>query len=300
MLFHRSIDSKGVISLDGLDSRLNKEEKEILKVLANARSNQLLLHLLADLEISVFSDVYNWFQKKLVILHPDTRLDYSRVISSNKLATVEFCELLREFDLDVSSLIMVPIPLYQLKGYLPEFILTEVEKMLKKNPDKPVITSGSSKGFFRIQMDKKGELQAEKIGARTKYSDEVYFDFTELSDGTLRIFDFIPMLLELRNNDSTFLIDEIGRSLHPMLVKKLLQVYLEMDKRHDEQLIATTHSDYLLNFDSVRKDEIWFVEKKWGASKLIPLSEYRFENRTDRNLRNDYLKGRYGGIPVLR
>ena len=48
----------------------------------------------------------------------------------------------------------------------------------------------------------------------------------------------------------------------------------------------------------MRQDEIWFVERgKDHASRIYSLSDY--SHRSDKNVMNDYLLGRYGAIPHI-
>lgn len=48
----------------------------------------------------------------------------------------------------------------------------------------------------------------------------------------------------------------------------------------------------------LRKDEIWFVVKnKFGASQLHSLEEYNV--RFDKEIRKDYLLGRFKAIPKI-
>jgi hypothetical protein len=119
----------------------------------------------------------------------------------------------------------------------------------------------------------------------------------EESDGSLRIMDFIPMLIDLRLNDVVYLIDEIDRSMHPMLSQKILEYYFShLEDMRDTQLIFTTHESNLMDLKLIRADEVWFVEKDQnGASHLTSLAEYK--PRED--IRKGYLQGRYGAIPFF-
>lgn len=47
-----------------------------------------------------------------------------------------------------------------------------------------------------------------------------YFSLEEESDGTNRLFDYIPLILDFIQGDKVFIIDEIERSLHPSLIKR--------------------------------------------------------------------------------
>ena len=105
------------------------------------------------------------------------------------------------------------------------------------------------------------------------------------------------MLIDLRLNESVYLVDEIDRSMHPMLSQKLLEYYFNhLSDERDTQLIFSTHESNLLNLDLIRADEVWFIEKGHeGASHLTSLAEYK--PRED--IRKGYLQGRYGAIPFF-
>lgn len=126
-----------------------------------------------------------------------------------------------------------------------------------------------------------------------------YFDYEygEESEGTQRLLDFMEMLL--CNEDAVFVVDELDRSLHPMLTKHFLELFNEMHANDCTQLVFTTHEDSLMDFECLRKDEIWFVDRKEGkGSTLYPL-DFFAEVRTDTSVDKNYWNGRYGGVPVL-
>jgi AAA15 family ATPase/GTPase len=121
----------------------------------------------------------------------------------------------------------------------------------------------------------------------------------EESDGTRRMIDILMYLINAKIKGQTLIIDEIERSLHPNLVKELVNYYTENDKNKRTQLIYSTHDENFIDLTSYRKDTIWLVDKdKSGSSKLTSLDEY--DIRSDRRkIQNDYLEGRFGGIPEL-
>ncbi len=123
------------------------------------------------------------------------------------------------------------------------------------------------------------------------------FTATEESDGTRRLLDYLPALFEAINSRRVYLIDEIERSIHPLLIKELIRKFSH-DEHTSGQLIFSTHESNLLDQDIFRPDEIWFAEKnKEGATELYPLSEFKEHHTID--IRKGYLNGRYGGIPFL-
>lgn len=130
------------------------------------------------------------------------------------------------------------------------------------------------------------------------FNSESLFEFNEESDGTNRLFELIPAFDGLTSEGNMiYIIDELERSLHPILAKELLNLFVNNSKPNS-QLIFTTHETHLLDLELLRQDEIWFAEKRIdGSSSFYPLSDYK--PREDKNIRNGYLEGRYGGIPFL-
>ncbi|RKR10372.1 hypothetical protein C8C83_2046 [Flavobacterium sp. 90] len=124
------------------------------------------------------------------------------------------------------------------------------------------------------------------------------FEFSEESDGTNRLFELAPAFEELLHEDDfVYIIDELERSMHPLLAKELLKTY-SLNSKTNSQLIFTTHESHLLDDELLRRDEIWFTEKKSdGSTEFYPLSN--FNPRGDKVLERGYLEGRYGGIPFL-
>jgi AAA15 family ATPase/GTPase len=109
--------------------------------------------------------------------------------------------------------------------------------------------------------------------------------------------EYLPALFYAVSRRKTYFIDEIERSIHPLLIKELIKKF-SLDKDTMGQLIFSTHESNLLDQDIFRPDEIWFAEKnKEGATELYALSEFKEHHTID--IRKGYLNGRYGGIPFL-
>ena len=130
-------------------------------------------------------------------------------------------------------------------------------------------------------------------------NDIAMFSLSNESDGTKRLFDYIPLILDLMKGSKVFVVDEIERSLHPSLVYQIFKLFLDSCESIDSQLIVTSHETTLMTQNLLRKDEIWFMEKNAeGESKLVSLEEYKV--RFDKELRGSYLDGSFGGIPKFR
>ena len=95
------------------------------------------------------------------------------------------------------------------------------------------------------------------------------------------------------------MIDEIDSSLHPMVVRFVLQLLLDPSvSKSGAQFWLTTHDTSLLDTELLRRDQIWFVEKNdRQASRLYPLTE--FKPRKNEALERAYLRARYGGVPYI-
>ena len=117
------------------------------------------------------------------------------------------------------------------------------------------------------------------------------------SDGTRRLIEYMPLFYAVTKQGGVYIVDEIERSMHPILIKDIIQKLSESNTAKG-QLIFTTHESGLLDQNIFRPDEIWFAQKDSEQStQLYPLSDYNIHKTA--NIENGYLIGRYGGIPFL-
>jgi len=94
-------------------------------------------------------------------------------------------------------------------------------------------------------------------------------------------------------------VDELHDSIHPLLAIEVIRQFSDIRSNPGlAQLIFNTHDTNLLSAGVLRRDQIWFTEKRQdGTSQLYPLTD--FKPRMQENLENGYLQGRYGAIPFL-
>jgi hypothetical protein len=94
-------------------------------------------------------------------------------------------------------------------------------------------------------------------------------------------------------------IDEIDRSLHPLLAKGFVRTFLQLCAGKGSQLIFTTHETAFLDLELLRRDEIWFADKKQaeGTTELYSLADYKV--RTDLKIDKAYLEGRFEAVPPI-
>ena len=160
------------------------------------------------------------------------------------------------------------------------------------------VGGGSAKEFVVDTTD--NQLKRIRIQAAHEYElgKMSPIDLTEESDGTQRLLNLIPALHDLHKCGGVYFIDEIDRSLHPMLVRNFLEHFLKSCEGSQRQLIMTTHESNLLDQELLRRDEIWFAEKDpAGATHLYSLIDFKVRN--DLEIRKHYLQGRFGAVPFL-
>lgn len=123
--------------------------------------------------------------------------------------------------------------------------------------------------------------------------------FDEESDGTQAwIETAIPALFTIAEG-GVLIVDEIDSSLHPVLVRQLIGLFISPDiNGTGAQLLFTSHDTTLLgNFPSavVSADSAWLTEKSGSRSALYSLDEFRISDSN--NIEKRYLQGAFGAVP---
>lgn len=127
----------------------------------------------------------------------------------------------------------------------------------------------------------------------------VPLDWERESAGTHRFFALIGPWLDILRNGYTVCIDEIETSMHPLMVRELLRLFLsEKENTGGAQVIFTTHNPLFLDNTLLRRDQVWFTDKDdEGVAHLYPLTDYR--TRKGESRIRGYLAGRYGAVPFV-
>jgi uncharacterized protein len=119
------------------------------------------------------------------------------------------------------------------------------------------------------------------------------------SEGTKKFFHLTGPILNTLENGNVLIIDELDTKLHPLLTRKIVELFHNPKTNpKNAQLIFTTHDTNLLDRELFRRDQIWFTEKdKNHSSQLYSLSDFKIRN--DMDLEKNYIEGKYGAIPYL-
>lgn len=266
-------------------SIMNKYKKNLYEKYSNLR---------------VFRNVYIWIDDMLDINYPNRPIsDYSYMAKTEKMD--EVCKIIKAFGTGITGFQMVdvdPEKIFmlipkQIRGEILEDIEIKKANIHRMKLKKIGFVMRSNKEFFILNIASDGKIEGKTI----KFlhgKENILFDISEESDGTVRILDLIEVLLSGANK--TYVIDELDRCLHPSLTCKFVETYLQLAAERNIQLIVTTHESRLLDLDILRRDEVWFVDKRiTGESDIYSLEEYN--TRFDQKIDKAYLDGRYGGVP---
>jgi hypothetical protein len=271
-------------------------------VAKGTRTNQLFLSETVDRNLDNFSEIYSWFDRTLKIISPNTKASGIEFkISEDSTFKDYLTKVLDLADTGIKEIRTEEMSLNNLGG-IPSSLLERIQEDL--DDDEAALLADPDSGKRIVIRKKDGELSAYKLSTSHRCSDndhDISFDLEEESDGTRRLIELTPALYEMAHSkeSSVHVIDEIDRSLHPHLTRLLVREHLESEKNSQSQLIVTTHETSLLDVSLIRRDEIWFMQKEeTGISKLYSLNN--FQPRYDKDIRKDYLLGRYGAIPFIQ
>lgn len=310
-VFERNFSKEEVFDLNSILHKIdNDEEKQFLKFTAKGtRNNQLFLTEIRSRrvkenvsEINDILNVIDWFQNSLKVIFPSDKYNEGlkfELKQDQELLTL-FEEFLSYFDTGIDGVCLEKVDIENID--IPKPVLESIrEDLLSKNSENVRASILSNRNTTYFLSVKDNDVIFEKFMTKHKIRNSrkiEKFDTSDESDGTNRIMDFIPLLMDLLNGDNVFVIDEMERSLHPNLIYDLLDLFLSKSKNVNSQLILASHESSLLTQKLLRKDEIWFVVKDdYGASVLHSLEEYNV--RFDKEIRKNYLLGRFKAIPRI-
>ncbi len=282
-------DAKSQVLKSVLLEEFIKPDEPVLKLLSN-RDNIFLKEV---------KKAFQWFSDTLQIITPEAK---PRALAHRIDVDDEFKkyaqDMMSSFNIGIHSL---SAEKKEIKEFFGKDNENELDELIKKVEDSPkkMIGLRSRKGdeLILVKEDATIWVKILKIEHRGKDNKMAQFDLDEESDGTVRLLDFVPAFKSVISERKVFLVDEIERSIHPLLIKELVKKF-SLDANTMGQLIFTTHESNLLDQELFRQDEIWFAEKDSnGATDLYSLSDFKEHKTID--IRKGYLNGRYGSIPFL-
>lgn len=290
--------------LDGkvnFDSSLDKDQY-LQFAFHGTRDNQLFLTNSVSQRLDHFQPVHEWFKDRLELVAPDSRFEpFEEFLDESHPLYSTMNEMLPQFDTGIAHLGGEDIPFDNIP--LPEPLKTKLQEDVKEGMAVRLRTEPVNERF--VVTRRGGELLARKLVTYHPKADGTHakFEIRNESDGSQRIIDLLPAFLDLlgQGSQKVFVIDEIDRSLHTLLTRRLLEMYLSnCTPKTRTQLLLTTHDVLLMEQQLLRRDEMWVAERDaTGTSTLFSFSEYK-DIRFDKDIRKSYLHGRLGGIPRIQ
>lgn len=241
------------------------------------RPNALFLSTAVQLNSEQLKPLYNWFAESLVILLDGGHMpfDFSTEMVRNAAEQEAIRSMMQAADIAISAI-----------------------KAVSKKSLMQSVRFDFANGTTETSREEREMLVPEFTHEGNGVSEN--FDFiTDESQGTQKLFALAGPLLDIIKNGKILVIDELDRSLHPLLVRQIVSTFQDTSlNKSGAQLFFTTHDTSLLDSDLLRRDQIWLTDKTVNQStELVPLTE--FSPRKGEAIEKGYLSGRYGGVPIL-
>lgn len=282
-LFQRSTDSDGKTEIKF--SSFLKGEKHRLKELT--RPNALFLSVAANLNHLQLTSIFEWVRYKLRVITPGFNPGSQPGLTSY---TASRCAEDPDFRHWLVGLLQAA-----------DLGIQEINARPAKPDDMgiPGTILPAAREAFVEAIERNSIHVVKTVHKVPSTGQEAEFDMDEESAGTRRLFELLGPWHDVLEKGYTLFVDELDASMHPLMVRKLIQSFHDPEiNRNDAQLVFTTHDTSLLSPANFRRDQVWFTEKDAeGATRLYSLEDYR--PRKDEALEKGYLAGRYGAIPYL-
>lgn len=303
LIFERS---ESDFDFSGIKFKSDKDQQFIDFTAKGTPTNRLFINeckernVLKELDyLEGVKDISTWFEHSLNIIFPNSKYTGLEMeMQKDKKSNDVFSRILNSFDTGVEKLSLKEVDIDKDLSDVPDHVKRNI--LEEVDIDTNILLAGPRNTRYQFCKDESGEVKAFKLMTAHISSDgeEVLFDINEESDGTQRLIDIAPGLVDIFSLEKTYIIDELDRSLHPDITTSIFKAFLASTSEVRSQLIVTTHETNLLNQDLVRKDEVWFVQKNRSGESLVYSLE-EFQPRFDKDVRRGYLAGRFGGVPAL-
>ncbi|MBW1924384.1 MAG: ATP-binding protein [Deltaproteobacteria bacterium] len=243
------------------------------------RSNALFLSTAIQLNNEQLKPVFNWFDHKLHVIGQGESI--APAFSAGECEEEDKKKKILEF-MNAADLSITDISLEK-KEFSMEDLPSDMPQKLKEEIGREF----EGKKFTRVFLMHPSSDSGEGIS----------LELNEESAGTRKLFALAGPWLDVLDNGFILFVDELDTSLHPLLVRFLLNLFHNSETNpNNAQLIFATHDTTILDQTLMRRDQVWFIEKdEENASRLYPLSDYR--PRKGEALQKGYLYGRYGALP---
>jgi predicted ATPase len=258
---------------------------ELKRLVDLTRPNALFLSVAVQFNSAAVRTAFDWFAKRLRTIsdrpEAESEIRYSSVMLSDATLAAAVTDLARAADLGIDDFSVEQVPLVQ----------TQPFASMTESTRNALLASVPAAEPDKVMASVVRAVHTRSDGERVAFQlDE------EESAGTVRLFALAGPWLHVVHLGTVLLVDELDSKLHPLLTRLLVKMV--HSAQSNPQLVFTTHDCGLLDSKLLRRDQVWFTEKdRHGATQLYSL--WDFKVRSDQNLQNGYLTGRFGAIPFI-
>lgn len=294
-LFHTTSKEVYLFKRDLQDIQINKSSfEEGLGKETDVKENVLFLSLLATLGKDTSSSIVEWF-KKFNFVNGIHDRGHKRYTIDKLKSDKNFFNWVLHFIkyLEISSLSTTEEDVNDI----------DLEVLKEKEKDEEIINLLTSIHKIQSKQPKRDQLITyhRKYDENNILIDAVPFNFDKQeSEGTKKLLYLLGPWFDTLQNGKVLLVDELDSRLHSHLTLRLIDFFHKFNTNH-AQLICAVHDISLLNKETFRRDQIWFVEKnQFGASELVSLGDFKTDKvRNKSAFDKNYLDGKYGAIPYF-
>ena len=267
--------------------------KEGVGIESKTNNNRLFVSLVAQLGGPISKQILEFFKNYNVLSgldHNDYKGFTTRMLHKNLNGCEESLELYQKLKLGFQDI----------KAIESDFNLSEIPENLKDELRIKLVKDLTGKRNISLKTvhnkyDKQGEIV-----------DFVLFDkLKNESEGTNKIIDLSGPIFDTLKFGKALIIDELDAKLHPLITMRIVELFNSpISNTKNAQLIFATHDTNLLGEELFRRDQIWFTEKdEREQTELYSLYDFNLPDgskvRNDSNLEKNYIRGRYGAIPLI-
>ena len=290
MLLHRIFqDNRSVITFGDM-VQVSPAALEELTIKCLPSLSFFTARSMVNMSLPLIDDVYNWIQDQVgLTIPPEVDQVYfnANLIAAKDPEVRDFLSaFMRRADFNITG-IHVETETMEMTDEIRNYV-----RQSANFPDR------AKRAVMRQQTLDRHNVYFEHT-VKNKYGTEIYELPHELqSNGTNRLYGVEAAIYDMEKRNGFLAIDEIESSLHPELVRLILDQYLNSEGQ--SQLLVTTHYDPLLDeIDHLfRKDSVWFTEKgEDGNTSLYSLVEFRGLDEQQYPFRSAYRNGRFGALP---
>ena len=236
-------------------------------------------------KIPEFVETYDYITKKLSTANSRSSMNYSLDMLQSEYKD-QMLKCLQNADLGFVDIDIKKIPTEVIISRLKE------ENDKDKNKAREMMISRLMSG------------SSELIDVKVKHKDEnggiAEISLDDESQGSKIFLSLTGPIVNALENGNTLFIDELDASLHPTLVKYIITLFNNSNiNKKNAQLIFTSHAFYLMDGETLTRDQIWLVGKDNGYSSSLKSLKDCNEPRKNKSFANSYFNGEYGFLPNI-